>query len=127
MFRDIQLRGPYRRWEHTHTLTPLAGGTRIDDRIDYELPLGPLGEIAHRLVVRPSLERIFRFRAAAIDRIFEPAAIGQDPRTVVVAGGTGFVGGEITRELRRRGRSWSSRRAARAPAARCPTTSRSAR
>lgn len=102
-FRDIQLRGPYRRWEHTHTLTPIAGGTRIDDQIDYELPLGPLGEIAHRLLVRPQLERLFRFRSRAIERIFEPAAIGMDPRTVVVAGGTGFVGGAIARELRRRG------------------------
>ncbi len=102
-FQDIQLRGPYRRWEHSHRLTPTAGGTRIDDRIDYELPLGPLGELAHRLVVRPQLERIFRFRSRAVESIFEPAAIGIDPRTVVVAGGTGFVGGAIARELRRRG------------------------
>lgn len=102
-FRDIQLRGPYRRWEHSHTLSPVAGGTRVDDRIDYELPLGPLGGLAHRLIVRPQLERIFRFRSRAIESIFEPAAIGIDPRTVVVAGGTGFVGGAIARELRRRG------------------------
>lgn len=102
-FRDVQLRGPYRRWEHSHALTPIEGGTRIDDRIDYEVPFGPLGEIAHRLVVRPALERVFRYRARAIDSIFEPAVTGVDPRTVVVAGGTGFVGGAIARELRRRG------------------------
>jgi NADH dehydrogenase len=102
-FRDVQLRGPYKRWEHSHTLTPTNGGTRIDDRIEYEVPFGPLGELVHRLVLRPALERVFRHRAAAIDSIFEPAATGIDPRTVVVAGGTGFVGGAIARELRRRG------------------------
>ncbi len=91
-FRDVQLRGPYKRWEHSHTLTPVAGGTRIDDRIEYELPFGPVGEIAHRMIVRRELERIFRYRARAIESIFEPVAIGIKPRTVVVAGGTGFVG-----------------------------------
>ncbi len=102
-FRDIQLRGPYRRWEHTHTFTPVAGGTRVDDVIEYELPFGPLGELAHGWLVRPELERIFRHRARVVDAIFEPAAVGANPRTIVVAGGTGFVGGEIARELRRRG------------------------
>ncbi len=102
-FRDVQLRGPYRYWEHTHVLTPVDGGTRIDDRIDYEVPFGPIGEILQRLVVRAALERVFRYRARAIESIFEPAVTRVDPRTVVVAGGTGFVGGAIARELRRRG------------------------
>src|SRR6476659_2266510 len=48
-FVDVQVRGPYRRWEHHHTFTPVPGGTRIDDQVEYELPLGPLGGIAHRL------------------------------------------------------------------------------
>jgi NADH dehydrogenase len=42
----------------------------------------------------------------AIDQIFEPAGdrAAARPGTVGVAGGTGFVGSEIARELRRRGR-----------------------
>ena len=104
-FTDVQLDGPYRRWEHRHSFTRVEGGTRVDDRIEYELPLGPLGRLAHP-IVRSELERIFTYRARAIDAIFEPAgrpAGGTEALVVAVAGGTGFVGGAIARELRRRG------------------------
>jgi NADH dehydrogenase len=106
-FTDVQLRGPYRRWVHTHTFTPVDGGTRVDDRIEYELPLGPLGNIAHRLAIRSQLTSIFGFRELVTRAIFEPAP-AIDPKvdqvTVAVAGGTGFVGSAIAGELRRRGR-----------------------
>ena len=102
-FRDVQVRGPYRRWEHTHDFAPAADGTRIDDLVEYELPLGPLGRFAHRWVVRAELERIFSHRARAIADIFEPAGQSIDRLKVIVAGGTGFVGSAIAKEVRRRG------------------------
>lgn len=104
-FTDVQLTGPYRRWEHHHRFATVDGGTRVDDEIDYELPFGPLGRLAEPLV-RRELEEIFTYRARTIEAIFEPVARpdGEAARAVVgVAGGTGFVGGEIARELRRRG------------------------
>lgn len=103
---DSQLKGPYRTWRHEHRFTPVEGGIRIDDRVEYEMPLGPLGSLGHRMVARRQLEHLFDYRAIAIDDIFEPAgeAAKAHPGTVAVAGGTGFVGGEIARELRRRGR-----------------------
>ena len=101
-FTDIQLSGPYRTWEHTHTFEAVAGGTLVHDEIRYAVPLGPLGDLANRLVVRTELERIFRHRAAAIRTLFAtPAA--PTGTTVAVAGGTGFVGGAIAMELFRRG------------------------
>ncbi|MEO5918610.1 MAG: NAD(P)H-binding protein [Candidatus Limnocylindrales bacterium] len=105
-FSDVQLRGPYRRWVHTHTFTAVDGGTRIDDHIEYELPLGPLGRLAHALVVKSQLAAIFQFREIATRSIFEPAPViePESPRPIVaVAGGTGFVGSAIAAELRRRG------------------------
>jgi uncharacterized protein YbjT (DUF2867 family)/ligand-binding SRPBCC domain-containing protein len=105
-FRDIQLKGPYRSWVHEHRFTAVQGGVRMDDQVDYELPFGALGGLAHRSLVRAKLEHIFRFRATAVASIFEPAGdpAGAVSGTVAVAGGTGFVGSEIARELRRRGR-----------------------
>ena len=101
-FQDLQLSGPYRSWQHTHTFEAVPGGTLVHDEIEYAVPLGPLGDVANRLVVRSELERIFRHRAESIRTIFGSAAepTGQ---TVAVAGGTGFVGGAIATELHRRG------------------------
>jgi ligand-binding SRPBCC domain-containing protein len=62
LFTDEQLRGPYRRWHHTHEFHEAAGGTRMVDRVEYELPLGPLGQVAHALFVRRSLGQIFDYR-----------------------------------------------------------------
>ena len=68
-FVDVQVRGPYRLWHHTHTFEAHDGGTLVRDRVRYALPLGPLGELAHRLLVRRDLERIFDFRQASVARM----------------------------------------------------------
>ena len=50
-FVDMQLSGPYKLWHHTHEFEPDgAGGTLMRDTVRYALPLGPLGEVAHRAV-----------------------------------------------------------------------------
>jgi ligand-binding SRPBCC domain-containing protein len=66
-FADEQLQGPYALWHHTHTFSPDGhGGTVMRDVVRYALPLGWVGELAHRLLVRGDLERIFEFRAQAV-------------------------------------------------------------
>ena len=102
-FEDVQERGPYRHWTHRHAFTAVDGGTRVDDEITYALPLGPLGDVAHGLVVRDQLLEIFRHRARTVASVFETPAPNEAPLTVGIAGGTGFVGGGIALELYRRG------------------------
>lgn len=65
-FVDVQVRGPYRLWHHTHSFEPDGDGTLIRDRVRYALPLGPLGELAHAAIVCRDLRRIFAFRHAAV-------------------------------------------------------------
>ena len=69
-FTDVQVRGPYRLWEHTHTFHAENGGTRMSDSVRYQLPLGMLGRMAHWIRVRHDLERIFDYRNAAVCAIF---------------------------------------------------------
>ena len=69
-FRDRQVTGPYALWDHTHTFEPDGnGGTVVGDRVVYEIPFGPLGEVAKALFVRRDVEQIFDFRAEEIARL----------------------------------------------------------
>lgn len=72
MFVDMQLRGPYHLWEHTHLFEPVGHHTRMIDQVRYALPCGPLGRLAHWLKVGRDLERIFDYRAEKIGEIFTP-------------------------------------------------------
>ncbi len=65
-FVDVQERGPYAMWHHTHTFSDVECGTRVADRVEYALPLGALGEAAHPLMVRRTLKRIFDHRAERV-------------------------------------------------------------
>ncbi len=69
-FTDKQLKGPYSRWEHTHKFTEQGQGIFMQDEVKYELPFGFLGILAHRLVVRDKIEKIFKFREATLSRLF---------------------------------------------------------
>jgi len=65
-FVDMQLRGPYALWHHTHTFRADGDETVMRDTVRYALPGGPLGSVPHRLLVRRDLERIFDFRRDAV-------------------------------------------------------------
>jgi len=69
LFVDVQLEGPYRFWRHTHEFVETEGGTLVRDRVEYEVPLGGLGEVARRVFVDRQLHSIFGFRRAVIDEI----------------------------------------------------------
>jgi ligand-binding SRPBCC domain-containing protein len=62
-FTDVQVAGPYRRWEHTHSLRAVPGGTVIHDRVVYRLPYEPFAGLVAPLTVRPWLSAIFDYRA----------------------------------------------------------------
>ena len=65
-FADQQRRGPYRRWIHTHTFAAEGIGTRVSDRVDFEVPLGWL---TGRFVLR-DVEKIFAFRRRQLVKRF---------------------------------------------------------
>jgi ligand-binding SRPBCC domain-containing protein len=79
-FVDFQVRGPYRLWEHTHTFEPADGGTLITDRVDYAIPYGPLGALAHLAFVRRDLRRIFDYRRDAVAALLGQPSEAARPR-----------------------------------------------
>jgi len=76
-FVDEQLRGPYRRWHHTHRFEPHRDGTLMTDRVEY---LAPFAFMSHPLVVRRDVERIFAYRRNRLETLLGAQAastIGQ--------------------------------------------------
>ena len=78
-FVDTQTRGPYRRWVHEHRFESVAAGTRMIDRVEYALPWGFLGRLAHALFVRRDVARVFAWREMVFRRLFPPRGPGEDP------------------------------------------------
>jgi ligand-binding SRPBCC domain-containing protein len=68
LFADVQRRGPYRQWDHTHTFEEEDGGTMVRDHVLYRLP-GPdlLTRIVNSVLVAPDTRRIFAFRHTALE------------------------------------------------------------
>lgn len=69
-FTDFQMKGPYKLWNHYHEFIPNEKGVLIKDTVDYELPMGFLGEIAHKLFVKNKLEHIFSYRFNILEEMF---------------------------------------------------------
>lgn len=69
-FADEMIKGPYRRWYHRHLFRPVENGVEIRDAVEYELPMGLMGQIAHAVAVRRQLEAIFSYRHQAIAGLF---------------------------------------------------------
>ena len=68
-FVDIQAKGPYRYWRHTHRFLEVEGGTSIVDHVEYALPFGVLGRLAHRLQVGEDIARTFDYRAERVQSL----------------------------------------------------------
>jgi ligand-binding SRPBCC domain-containing protein len=69
-FTDFQKEGPYKHWNHFHEFIPNDHGVLMKDTVDYELPMGFLGKIAHQLFVKEKIKNIFDFRYRVLHQRF---------------------------------------------------------
>jgi uncharacterized protein (TIGR01777 family) len=101
-FRDEQTSGPLKSWVHTHRFSPRpAGGTRVEDEIDVEPPLGQAGATIGPAFLKRELSRLFRFRYR---RLFTDLARhaefrGRPRLTVAITGASGLIGRNLTHFL----------------------------
>lgn len=71
-FTDFQKKGPYKLWRHHHEFIPNQKGVMMIDTVDYELPFGIIGKMAHGLMVKKKLNAIFKFRHQVLEQLFNP-------------------------------------------------------
>lgn len=64
-FVDEQRKGPFGYWHHEHRFESLAdGSTRMDDRVTFASPLGPLGRAVDALLLARYMRRLIEARNA---------------------------------------------------------------
>lgn len=61
-FRDTQLRGPFALWDHRHDFSPVPGGCKVTDFLQYRLPFGGLGNAVAGRWVRGQMDALFDYR-----------------------------------------------------------------
>lgn len=98
-FQDVQVKGPFARWVHTHRVTPEGPErARLEDDIDYALPLGFLGRWLGGASVRKKLRRMFTYRHVTTrqDLALHAKAGGTRPMKIVMTGSSGLLGKALT-------------------------------
>lgn len=71
-FVDVQVRGPYARWEHRHRFVEARGATCVEDRVTYRLPGGPIGRLAHTVAVGRQLRALWDYRTQRLAALVGP-------------------------------------------------------
>lgn len=75
-FTDEQVSGPFASWVHRHVVRATGPNSCVlEDRIEYAVPLGRLGELLVGWHVRRKLNRMFDYRHAATISALLPAGI----------------------------------------------------
>lgn len=96
-FRDVQIRGPFASWAHTHSFAAaVGGGAALVDHVEYRPPGGPLGAVGLPYIGR-ALARMFRFRHAQTrnDLLRHRRFVGRPPLRVAISGASGLVGAAL--------------------------------
>lgn len=70
-FVDEQKFGPFSFWHHSHRLNQIDDGVIMEDIVHYKLPLGLIGNLFGRPLVKPRLENIFNYRKKVLDKLFK--------------------------------------------------------
>jgi ligand-binding SRPBCC domain-containing protein len=82
MFVDEARQSPYSFWRHRHTFRETSEGTVVADRVEYDLPFGPVGRVAHGITVGPQLRHIFAHRQRAIAELLGAAPLRVEPPAI---------------------------------------------
>jgi len=67
---DGALKSPFRHWRHHHLFSKTERGTLMTDRVEYALPLGILGRLADKTVMKVVFAAMFAARHRATRNYF---------------------------------------------------------
>ena len=87
-FVDEQESGPFAVWKHTHefSTTPQGRGVHMRDIVEYALPFGFWGSLAHRVAVRSMVHAIFDHRASVVSDLIARSQKPQSEGSALTGG-----------------------------------------
>ena len=100
-FSDTMVKGPFWSWDHDHHLVEENGVTKVIDEVSYQVPFGPLGNLADRilggLLVRGRISQMFTARELRLQRDMAQHSKYSDQarRKILVAGSSGTIGTQL--------------------------------
>jgi uncharacterized protein (TIGR01777 family) len=100
-FVDEAKESPFTLWRHEHRFSSLGPGrSALVDHVEYELPMGGLGQAVAAGMVKRRLERSFAYRHAVLRQdLARHAAYRGGPLAVGITGASGLLGTELSHYL----------------------------
>ncbi|QDT16986.1 TIGR01777 family oxidoreductase [Alienimonas californiensis] len=98
MFQDVQTKGPFTFWEHTHHVDPAPGGASLlRDVVRYLPPGGPLGQALGKGFAERQLDAMFDYRHAvtAADLAAHGRFRNRPRLNVLISGAGGLIGRQL--------------------------------
>ncbi len=97
-FADIQEKGPFLSWRHTHRVRPDGAGCILEDQVEFAPPWGALGRAAMGSRVERELDALVAWRQQRLsDDLGRHALYAAMPRlTIAISGSTGLLGRQLS-------------------------------
>jgi ligand-binding SRPBCC domain-containing protein len=83
-FRDVMVDGAFAVFQHEHYFAPMNDGTRMRDELRFAAPMGLLGRIAEKFLLRNYLKKFLQRRNALLKQVAESEEwrkyLGEEPK-----------------------------------------------
>jgi uncharacterized protein (TIGR01777 family) len=98
-FADYQESGPFSYWYHVHRFEPFGvGESKLIDEIEFELPLGAIGEKFGTGFAKKEIERAFNYRHRILGQdilLHKHYNLSRVALKVGITGSSGLIGSEL--------------------------------
>ena len=96
-FRDTQIKGPFKSWEHTHNFKEIdSTNSEMEDVLKFSLPFGILGKLFGAPIVKKQLSALFNYRHSILKIDMETLKSNNEPLHILIAGSSGLIGTALT-------------------------------
>jgi ligand-binding SRPBCC domain-containing protein len=69
-FTDTQISGPFKSWQHKHSIISHRGNVIMLDEITFEPPIPIIGKFIYKNFILKRLHQLFNYRDQKLDTIF---------------------------------------------------------